>query len=268
MNLKTYSLLGLVLAAGGTFLLSTSTGCDQPAPKCASSRGDFIVRYTYTSGDESCKKLLGEVVGVQTYNAIGKEGKPDLDRASVAMQANGIGSLRDNAEAADAGDLDPNDHAYALGDFNTATPQSNICIVSVLAPATENIAAIPGDDAGTPDQPATSLTYTWNNVQFLVTPQYYGSQFQGDVSITQDGKTCAYKALGLYPYVDCTKLGADGKPALDGDGNPQPDDSFCAAEANPPAHPTGSGINPDFSVHCDPQLLACVTNSTQFPALR
>jgi hypothetical protein len=141
-------------------------------------------------------------------------------------------------------------------------------VVPTLAPAQENIGAIPGDpDAGVPDQPATSLAYNWSNVQILVTAQYYGSQFVGDLTVKRDADSCTYRAQGLYPYVDCYKVDENGDPLPDADGNLQPDESFCAPEANPPAHPTGSGINPDFAVHCDPVLLACVLNSTAFPAI-
>lgn len=268
-TLKSFLLLGLGLVVGSTILVTSSTGCDQPAPKCSSARGDYIVRYTYVSGSEACKTLIGERVGVQTYNAVGKDQKPDLDRASVAMQAEGIGSLRDKSEEAEVPDLDPNDKAYALGAFTTNTPQGNVCFVSNLTPAQQKIDAIKGDDAGIEPSPATTLGYAWGNVRFLVTAQYYGSQFSADLTINRDGDECRYTAQGLYPYVDCFAVDpATGEPVVDADGNMQPDESFCAAEANPPAHPTGSGINPDFKVHCDPQLFACVLNSTTFPSIK
>lgn len=269
MNIRTFIVFGLGLLAGTSFLVTTNTGCDQPAPKCASARGDYIVRYTYVSGSDDCKALVGEKVGVQTYNAVGVQGKPDLDRPSVAIQADGIGSLRDKAEKAEKPDENPDDHPYALGPFNQNVPAGNICTASQLAPAIQNIAKIPGDpDAGKKDTPAEKLTYTWSNVQFLVTSQYYGSQFAADVTIQTNKDACVYRAQGLYPYVDCFKVDADGNPVTDADGNMQVDDSFCAAEANPPAHPTGSGINPDFRVHCDPVLFACVLNSATFPSIR
>jgi hypothetical protein len=269
MKIKSFLMFGLVAFAGSSFLVTTNSGCDQPAPKCASARGDYIVRYTYVSGSDDCKSLIGEKVGMQTYNAVGQEGKPDLDRPSVAIQADGIGSLRDSSEKSKAPDTDPNHHAYALGNFNANVPAGNICSVATLAPAEQKIAKIPGDpDAGVKDKPATNVSYAWSNVQFLVTAQYYGSQMSADVTVTTNGDACVYKAQGLYPYVDCFKVDENGDPATDADGNMQPDDSFCAPEANPPAHPTGSGINPDFRVHCDPVLFACVLNSATFPSIR
>ena len=268
MNIKTIISVAFVLVATSTAFVSTTTGCDQPAPKCASSRGDFVVRYTYVSGPESCKALTGEKVGIQTYNPVGESGKPNLDQGSVAMQADTLGKLFDNAESGGVSDPDPNDKEYALGSFSTATPVGEVCTAPTLSVAQQQLGEVAEDDAGTAAQPATLINYTWKNVQFLVTSQYLGSQFIADLDIGRDATDCIYKAQGLYPYVDCFKLDDNGDPATDADGNMLPDDSFCAAEANPPAHPVGSGINPDFAVHCDPVLFACVTNSTTFPAFK
>src|SRR6185295_12220577 len=158
------------------------------------------------SGSDDCKSLVGEKVGVQTYNAVGVQGKPDLDRPSVAIQADGIGSLRDKSEKAKVPDENADDHPYALGPFNQNVPAGSpgVCSASQLSPAIQNIAKIPGDpDAGKKDTPAVKLEYTWSNVQFLVTSQYYGSQFVADVSVTTIKDACVYRAQGLYPYVDC-----------------------------------------------------------------
>ena len=135
MNIKSFLMFGLVALAGSSFLVTTNSGCDQPAVKCASARGDYVVRYTYVSGSDDCKALTGEKVGMQTYNAVGNEGKPDLDRPSVAIQADGIGSLRDKSEKEKAADPDPNHHAYALGNFNANVPAGDICLASSLTPA-------------------------------------------------------------------------------------------------------------------------------------
>lgn len=268
MNIKTILPVAFLLVAASTALVSTNTGCDQPAPKCSSSRGDYIVRYTYVSGPESCKQLTGEKVGVQTYNAFGENGKPNLDVGSVAMQANTLGSLFDNAASGGVSDPDVNDKEYALGAFSTATPVGNVCTVPTLSVAQQQLGVVTADDAGTKAQPGTLINYTWKNVQFLVTSQYLGSQFIADLDIGRDTTDCIYKAQGLYIYVDCTKVDVAGNMVPDANGNPQPDETACLPEATPPVHSSGSGINPDFPVHCDPVLLACVPNSTNFPALK
>jgi len=268
MNIKTIIPVAFLLATASTAFVSTTTGCDQPAPKCSSSRGDYVVRYTYVSGPESCKKLTGEKVGLQTYNPVGENGKPNLDVATIAMQADTLGTLFDNAESGGVSDPDPSDKEYALGAFSTATPVNDVCTAPTLSVAQQQLGAVAEDDAGTSAQDATLINYTWKNVQFLVTSQYLGSQFIADVDIGRDKDDCFYKAQGLYPYVDCTKVDVDGAVVPDADGNPQPDETACLPEATPPVHSSGSGINPDFPVHCDPVLLACVPNSTNFPNLK
>ena len=268
LNLKTIIPVAFAILAGSSAFVSTTTGCDEPAPKCSSSRGDYIVRYTYVSGADTCKDLIGEKVGVQTYNAIGENGKPNLDVASIAIQADSLGTLFDNASNGGVSDPDPNDKEYALGGFNSATPVGNVCSVPTLSVAQQQLGAVAADDAGTTEQPATLINYEWKNMQFLVTSQYLGSQFTADVDIGRDGKDCIYKAQGLYPYVDCTLVDVNGKMVPDANGNPQPDPNACLPEATPPIHVAGSGINPDFQVHCDPMLLACVLNRADFPAIK
>ena len=268
MNIKTTLSLAFVLVATSSAFFSTTTGCDQPLPKCSSSRGDFVVRYTYVSGPASCKALTGEKVGVQTYNAIGESAKPNLDSASVAMQADTLGKLFDNAASGGVGDPDVNDKEYALGSFSTATPVGQVCTVPTFSVAQQQLAAVAADDAGTTAQVATLINYTWKNVQFLVTSQYLGSQFVADLDVGRNATDCVYKAQGLYPYVPCFVADGNGNPVPDASGNLVVDETACSPEATPPVHPTGSGINPDFAVHCDPVLFACVTNSTSFPAFR
>jgi hypothetical protein len=93
--------------------------------------------------------------------------------------------------------------------------------------------------------------------------------FSADVTVTQNitddmgqpvSCTLDYHAVGLYPAIDCTapvyKLGADGKPEVDMDGNPvvekyQADPTLCSPDADPDnGRPTGSGINPDVKTKC------------------
>jgi hypothetical protein len=86
-----------------------------------------------------------------------------------------------------------------------------------------------------------SVEYVWNGVSVYVTAADQGSQFSGDVTITHDGCTVRYHAVGLWPGVPCD----------DGNGNAMPD--LC----NPCAEPdrgrfTGSGISPDARVVCKP----------------
>lgn len=254
-----------IAAFFGMALLVPSTACDQQKPKCATGRGAFIARYTFVSGADDCQKLKGEKIGVQTYNPKGERDNPDLDHASIAIQAESLGLLVDNATAGGVKDDDTSHHAYALGSFTTPEPTSDICAVPTLAPAIQNLPEVKEDpDAEVSAQPATNVVYTWSNVRVYVTPAAYGTQLAADLSIETDGAACVYKVQAMYPYVDCSKPSdpSDPKSAL------VADDTACAPEASPPAHPTGSGINPDFPTHCDPDLLVCVLNSDGLPVLR
>ena len=160
------------------------------------------------------------------------------------MQAEGIGSLRDKSEEAEVPDVDPNDKAYALGDFTTNTPQGNVCFVSNLTPTQQKIDAIRGRRRGhQPPSPATTLGYVWGNVRFLVTAQYYGSQFSADLTINRDGDEC--RLLGAGPLSVRGLLRGRSRHRRAGrrcGRNMQPDEP--APRGEPPAHPTGSGINP------------------------
>ena len=61
-----------------------------------------------------------------------------------------------------------------------------------------------------------------------------------------------YKAVGIYPAVGCAN--EEGLP----------DHRLCAAVADPDAGiAAGSGINPDYPVLCDPDLLMCVYDTSK-----
>jgi len=269
MNTLTKKILQGTLAATAAAMFFTVTyGCDQQKPRCSSSRGDFVVKYTLVSGDASKCTLKGEMVGVQTYNPAGKGGNPDLDHASVAIQSNTLGTAFDNAALASADGVHPDPNPqhveYSLGAFLTTEPVNDLCAVGTMNPAQADLPAVTADDdLGTTDQDAVSYTYEWSNVAFYVTAAHYGSQFKGDVKITTGTDVCQYHAIGLYPYVDCT-----GTDPNDPKATP-PDNGACAAEADPDAgRPTGSGINPDYPTVCDPDLLACVLTGSDVPSLK
>lgn len=242
-------------------------GCDQSKPKCSTGHGDFAAKYTLVDGPaKPCGDLKGDVLGVQTYNAEGENSKPNLNVATVAIGTASLGSLVDNAALASLSDPNPDHHAYALGQFAESEPNGDFCTVPSLAAAVQELPAVKKDaDLGTSDQPATKQTYQWSNVKVYVTALAYGTQLSADLTTTIDGTTCSYKVLAMYPNVDCHKLGADGNPV----DPPEPDDALCAAAADPEHNrPTGSGINPDFPVACDPDLFQCFLTKDTIPALK
>lgn len=260
---------GTLAAAMVGGLLASTYGCDQPKAKCSAGRGSFAVVYKKVKGPDSCAAVKGEEVGFGTYNQVGKEGKPDLDVAQIAIQGANLGALVDTATSAGAGDKDPTHKPYALGFFKTAEPVNDFCEVPSLTVATQSLAAIPEDKENeTNAVPATTVSYAWSKVRLYVTPSALGTQFTADVTITTDGVACDYTAVGMYPYVDCSiEDPKDPKKTIadDTDGIAR----ACAPEANEDAgRPTGSGINPDFPTKCDPDILHCVLTKDTIPALK
>ena len=259
---------GALAAALVGGLLASTYGCDQPKPKCAAGRSAFIGVYKNTSGGADCAKLKGDTLGISTYNAPGKEGKPNLDVASIAIQSELLGTLVADSAAAGAEDKDPTHKPYALGFFTTAEPEGDFCTVPSLTVATQSIPAIAEDkDNEVEAAPATTVSYTWANAKFYTTPSALGTQFTADLTINTDGQACGYSVLGLSPAVPC---GKDDPASTEDKPLPQlPDDSACAPESDEDAgRPTGSGINPDFPTRCDPELLFCVLTKDTIPALK
>jgi hypothetical protein len=120
----------------------------------------------------------------------------------------------------------------------------------------EKVACVPNDPmdptAGnecivTVTLPKTDLQYDWSNVSIYVTAAATGTQFSADLKLTLNGSTCDYKAIGMWPAVDCGVHDPDTFAVTGTDIN------FC--DPNPDAahgRPVGSGINPDFGpLTCD-----------------
>lgn len=99
--------------------------------------------------------------------------------------------------------------------------------------------------------PPTDLSYQWSNIAFYVTAAAPGTQFTADVEITLNGCSATYKAVGMWPAVECygfTVPATDTTPEIV--VTPQ---QMCNPEAEPEkGRLYGSGINPDFGpTFCD-----------------
>lgn len=263
MWMKTVAKRGLVVGML-SLVLAASYGCEQQEPLCAAGRGAFVVQYRHVGGPPECAERKGEKIGISTYNPRGADGRPSYQQASIAIQAESLGVLVDNAEAAGLRDPDPNHHPYAIGTFATANPVDDFCVVPTLAPAVQVLPAVEEDpDLQISAQPATTVSYDWRNVRVYVTASAYGSQIAAELTLTKDGVACDYQVIGMWPWVDC------GSPAPDNPEAMVPDDAACSPEPDESAgRPVGSGINPDFPTRCDPDLLACVLTKDTIPALR
>lgn len=95
--------------------------------------------------------------------------------------------------------------------------------------------------------PAADLAYEWSNLSVYVTAAAVGTQFSADLKLTLNGSTCQFKAIGMWPAVDCGVHDPDSG-AVTGT-----DPALCDPNADPANGRTvGSGINPDFGpVVCD-----------------
>lgn len=219
------------------------------------------------SGEGTCDKLLGEIVGLEKYNP-GTPGDPsrqDVSKASLGVRTQTLGELEAAAAQAMPKVEDPESEITSIGDFTSGEPDENdVCTVPALSPATQQLPAfsytVGDDNAMTVEVPATDITYKWSNIRLYVTPAYPGTQLVGDMTYTENGCTASYSVIALWPAVGCEGKDKDGK----GTGRPNPD--LCKPEADPAAgRPTGSGINPDIykegRVVCDPDLLLCVLNA-------
>jgi len=223
-------------------------GCSQDGVRCGTAHGDFAVKLVVKNAG-TCEVSPGGVYGLTTFYYPDKDNRPDYNNASMAIQSEDLGALVDDAEAR-LGELpDPANKPYAKGDFDSARPDSSdLCSVSTIVSAKQNIPALEADDSDPEDvipaEPAKSFEYAWSNFKVLVTAAANGTQFIADLAIKKDGCTATYEAWGLYPAVPCET------------------DVDCDAVADPDnGRPTGSGINPDFDVSCDATLGLCMLKS-------
>jgi hypothetical protein len=265
---RTFRAVTVTLTAGLLGSIIATAACDQPLPTCVTGRGDFAAKYTLVSGTGACATLKGDTLGIQSYNAVADKNRPDLDKTSIAIKSATLGAAIANATSLDYGDPDPTHKPYAFGAFTTAEPGSdNFCNIPTMQPAIQNIPALPGIPA-TPDTdagkgtpavdplPADSVQYKWSNVRVYVTTAATGTQLGADLEYTENGCTATYKVNAVYPAAPCD------------DGTGKPSDVLCSPVANPDAGlATGTGINPDYPVVCDPDLLLCVL-SKDVPAFR
>jgi hypothetical protein len=128
------------------------------------------------------------------------------------------------------------------------------CTDAIMGP--DPVTCVPNDDmdpaAGaecivTLTFPPADVKYEWSNVQIYVTAATVGTQFSADLKLTVNTSACTYKAVGMWPAVDC---GVHDPDTFAVTGT---DDAFCNPDADAAnGRPVGSGISPDFGpVICD-----------------
>lgn len=288
MKIKT---LGVLLAATALASSVSIVACSQAAVQCQAGHSGlglgFAAKY-YPVGTPgaTCGDVKGDEIGFETYHppGAGDDGRqPDFSVPSgVALKTSAMGKLI--ASKAKKGSKDPlgvnkeneadgthtlAEHpAYSLGKFTTIEPVDDFCPVADLGAAQQSfpaVEAVPPDppDPGQKAEPATSVRYEWSDVKVYVTAAAQGTQFSGHLKYTQDSCTAEYNVAGVWPAVSCA--------GEDAEGNAVADASLCCPNANPLGGRTiGSGINPDFPVKCDPDLMLCVLDipdASKLPAL-
>jgi hypothetical protein len=258
-------------------------GCEQPELRCNVAHGSFWAKYTLVEGQGACAELTGEQLDVQSYYAqrSATDKRPDYDAVSIAIQPYGITAALGNA--AGLAEADSEDVSYGIGRIGTAKPGADgFCRADKLSAATLRLPAVPEhpiDECTTaPEAPAYDIKYEFSRVRVYYTPSAIGTQFEADLTYTQDECVAKYRVTAVYPMASCGAVPevdagviadagaapADAGPpdaaAPEADGgvvcppppaagpDPVADDSACE----------NAGINPDFALSCDPVSLMCV----------
>lgn len=231
--------------------------------------------------------------------------RPDYDKTSVGIQPSALSALLAGAGdrgTPDPSDQPFALGAFASG----SPDGDDLCSVPLLSSARVRLPALPEQVemcTTLPPEPAVDVSYAFSNLEVFVTAGAYGTQFSADLTLTRGECVAQYRVHAVYPSVSCGVAASamepmddggaplpplDGGAPLDASANlppadpsmsdgacpeeepPEvlvPDDALCSPNGDPAmGRPYGSGINPDFAVQCDPELLLCVlTGSATAP---
>lgn len=263
-------LVGAVGIAGGTALALSGVSCSQPSISCVVGHGAFYARYELVSSTGmGCEGVLGDEIGMSTFLAPNADKSlADYNARSIAIQSSTLGTVLQDSEA--LGVPDTANKAYAFGMYSSTPDDKNICYaggangMAALSVAEQNIPEVmTEDDEGNPVTiPAQHLRQTWRNIKVYVTAGAPGTQAVGEM-VYEDviaGCSATYRFNALYPSVYCgMEVDADGDPETTDDITEVASDDLCNPKADPSkGRVFGSGINPDFKVRCDPEVLHCV----------
>jgi hypothetical protein len=297
MKIKT---LGWLLAVTALASSASVVACSQAPVQCQAAHSGlglgFAAKYYPVGTPGAACAIKGDEIGFETYHPPGggEDGKqPDFSIPSrVAVKTTAMGNLiaskakkgsKDpdglNLENADGTHVLAKNPAYSLGTFATVEPVEDFCAVADPKPAVQSfprVEAVPPDpmdpeDMGSPEEAALAVKYEWTDLKVYVTAAAQGTQFSGRLKYTENACSAEYNVAGVWPPVHC---GVE-KEVDDGMGGTMtievPEASLCCPTADPlGGRVTGSGINPDFPVKCDPDLLLCVLDTpdpTKLPIL-
>jgi hypothetical protein len=263
--MKTLHSSALLAASLVTSVLGA--GCSQPATECTVGRYyPYAAKYKLTAGEGSgpCAELPGDVIGMSAYNPTDADKKPILSEGSFAMRTGYVGGQVAFAEEYGVLDEAEDHEAFALGIWKSVFPDKDLCEPKDgMTDVVQALAEIPADEGDPEDPeddfegvPATALREEWSDVQFYVTAAAPGTQMSAHYKLTQDTCEAEYDVLAVYAAAYCE------------DENGEANDALCSPEPDPENGLVyGSGINPDFPVKCDPDLLLCVLDAAPGVAL-
>jgi hypothetical protein len=245
-----------VVALGVAFFLSACA--ESPTPCVVSSLG-YAARYTYTHADPGCAIAPGDVIGLESYpgQRSGSD-EPDPGRRSLAVQSRAMAALRRDAESFGVS-LGASSSTFAFGPASADADEEGLCHAGTdempLAPAE---VAVPKIVTKFPFViPARHFRQTWSDVTTFVTADVPGTFMKASMTMEDVLQGCAteYTVLAMAPAVYCG--------VVDFEGSEHPEDSVCAAAADPAAGRLfGLGIDPRFEAHCDPDIFHCVPTRT------
>jgi hypothetical protein len=276
--------LGLLSAVGALAIASAASliSCSQPPIECTAAHGDFAVKYILVSGsDAACNTRPPDYVGFQTYNPttnrdncqpvgddiVCEDTQADTSKVFIGLQNDEIGGLLQGANTPDG---DATHKAYSFGAVTSNVPDGGFCSVPTLSAGQQDVGLLndPDGEGGAAPGPdiQVSVTHTWSNLKLLVEASAPGTAFEADLAYSNNGCTAQFKAIGLYPPIDCGVY--DDTGALTGTDpslcNPKPDLSKGRA--------FGSGINPDFPTKCEETatygIALCVLDTDSIATLK
>lgn len=218
--------------------MQAGCGVSQAPLTCVIGQGGWFARYSLKPNQTvtgACAQKVGEGLGIRKYFPAGQ--KPMVD-----IRTDTLGSMALQTP----GDADTSHSPNSSGALTAESPDSsNFCSIANFSKAEQNIPV----NAGGPGD----IAYEWSDARFLTQANVPGTQMIASLKYTEGGCTAQYKVVAMQPFKDCTKMDAQGSAVLDAQGNPVGDDTLCRGAS--------SGVNPDFAVKCEPNLLRCTLMS-------
>ena len=245
---------------------SIITGCsmEQPSAGCIVQDSSFALwqaKYipkTEADAAKACGQFKGEELGVWKY------ANPEASEADIAANKASKLAIRPRGAAS----LTRYTYEYKEVNATTGKEETKSVAVDRVPATTEEWAKATSLSTTLPEMPdaegyckatgfnaasitatevkhvktgetlaaATTVGYTFSDVEVYSHPSAPGTQLRGSLTYTKDGFTAEYEVWALWPATPCTPGSTD--PVTN-----------CGE---------GSGLNPDFDAVCDADLKRCV----------